>query len=261
MARKLVLAVLLSSILCGCANVTKQVKQPGGQDGRTSPSAGKTLKVAVLTGGHGFERKPFLEMFKSFKDIKYTDIQLKDHSEIFEDISNWDYDVIAMYSMTQNISQKRKDNFKKLLDRGIGLVCLHHNMGSVQSWPEFKKISGGKYYLKPTEENGVQRRGSTYKHDIDMEIKIADKSHPITRGMTDFKIHDEGYKYCGFAKDNHVLLTVDHPESDKTVGWVRKYAKANVCGIQLGHDGKAYANPNYRKLVLRAIQWSAGRLK
>jgi len=218
------------------------------------------LKVAVLTGGHGFEHDSFFTLFKGYDDIEYVEVQLKDHSEIFEDISDWDYDVIVMYSMTQNISQKRKDNFKKLLNRGIGLVALHHNMGSFQSWPEFKKIIGGKYYLKPTEEDGVERRGSTYKHDMDINVHIADTSHPITRGMSDFQIHDETYNYCGFEKDNHLLLTTDHPDKNKSIAWVRRYGKAKVCGIQLGHDSAAYKNPNYRKLVARAIRWSAGRL-
>jgi len=225
------------------------------------PRSAGPIKVAVLTGGHGFQREPFFEMFKSFEGIEYTEVQLKDHSEIFEDISNWDYDVIAMYNMTQNISKKRQENFKKLLDRGIGLVVMHHNMGAFQAWSEFKKISGGRYYLKPTEQNGKKIRGSTYKHDIDMLIKVADKTHPITRGLADFEIHDEGYKYCGFEKDNHVLLTTDHADSDETICWVRKYGRANVCGIQLGHDARAYGNASYRKLLLRAIQWSAGRLK
>jgi len=224
------------------------------------PRSTGPLNVAVLTGGHGFQQEPFFEMFKSFKGIKHTEVQLKDHSEIFEDISDWDYDVVVMYNMTQNISQKRQDNFKKLLDRGIGFVALHHNMGAFQKWGEFKKISGGKYYLKPTKEGEVERRGSTYKHDIDMEIKIADRSHPITRGLKDFVIHDEGYKYCGFEKDNHVLLTTEHAASDKTLAWARRYGKARVCGIMLGHDGKAYANPNFRKLLSQAIQWSVGRL-
>ncbi|MBA7621117.1 hypothetical protein ES703_28474 [subsurface metagenome] len=214
------------------------------------------IRIAVVTGGHGFEHDPFFTLFKGYDDIEYVEVQLKDHSEIFEDISDWDYDVIVMYSMTQNISKKRKDNFKKLLNRGIGLVALHHNLGSFQSWPEFKKIIGAKYYLKPTEE----RRGSTFKHDIDMNVRIADTSHPITRGMSDFKIHDEGYKYCDFEMNNRVLLTTKHPDSDKTIGWVRRYGKAKVCTIQLGHDNAAYANPNFRQLIARSIRWTAGRL-
>ena len=237
-----VVLLLVAGYVCSCGEFADLGRGPG-----------EKIKVVVVTGGHAFERKPFFTLFEGYDDIGYVEAQLKDHSEIFEDISDWDYDVIVMYSMTQNISKKRKDNFKKLLNRGIGLVALHHNLGSFQSWPEFKKIIGAKYYLKPTEE----RRGSTFKHDIDMNVRIADTSHSITRGMSDFKIHDEGYKYCDFEMNNRVLLTTGHPDSDRTIGWVRRYGKAKVCTIQLGHDAAAYKNINYRQLVAQAIRWCA----
>jgi type 1 glutamine amidotransferase len=225
------------------------------------PGSAKKIRAVVLTGGHDFEHDPFFELFKGYSDIDYVEAVQKDHSEIFEDISDWDYDVIVLYNMTQNISTRRKSNFLKLLDRGVGVVALHHNMGSFGDWPEYRKIIGTKYYLKPTEEAGVKREGSTYKHDVDMNVRIADTGHPITRNMSDFTIHDEAYKKCGFEKDNHVLLTTDHPDSDETIGWVRKYSKAGVCTIQLGHDSKAYANENYRKLIARAVRWATGRLE
>jgi type 1 glutamine amidotransferase len=218
------------------------------------------LKVAVLTGGHGFEHDSFFTLFKGYDDIEYVEVQLKDHSEIFEDISKWDYDVIVLYNMTQEMSPQRQKNFIKLLNQGVGLVALHHTMGAFQAWPEYRKIIGAKYYLKPIEENGVERRASTYKHDVDINVHIVDTSHPITRGMSDFQIHDETYNYCGFEKDNHVLLTTDHPENNKSIAWVRRYGKARVCGIQLGHDSAAYANPNFRQLIIRSIRWTAGRL-
>jgi len=214
------------------------------------------VKVVVLTGGHGFEHDPFFEVFDAMEDVEYTEFVLKDHSEIFEDISDWDYDVIALYNMTQKISPKRRENIVKLLNDGVGFVAMHHNMGSHQEWPEYRKIIGARYYLKGQSDQA----GSTYKHDIDMKIAIADKKHPITRGMSDFEIHDESYKSCGFEEDNHVLLTTDHPTSDETIMWTRKYGKARVCTIQLGHDSKAYANPNYRMLMDRAVRWCAGRL-
>ncbi len=215
------------------------------------------IRIAVVTGGHSFEHDPFFTLFKGYDDIEYIEVQLKDHSEIFEDISDWDYDVIVLYNMTQEISPKRQKNFVKLLKKqGVGLVALHHMLGAFQTWPEYRKITGGKYFLKATEEN----RASTYKHDIDMNVHIEDTSHPIMRGMSDFKIHDEGYKYCDFEKNNHVLFTTNHPDCDKTIGWVRRYGRARVCGIMLGHDAAAYRNPNYRRLVAQAIRWCAGRL-
>jgi len=217
----------------------------------------ETIKAVVVTGGHNFEHDPFFSLFEGHDDIEYVEAQQKDHSEIFEDISGWDYDVIVLYNMTQNISPKRQENVISLLKQGVGLVALHHSIGSFQQWDEYRKIIGSKYYLKAT----GQTAASTYKHDVDFTVHIADAGHPITRGISDFSVHDEVYKNCGFEKDSHVLLTTDHPESDKQIGWVRRYGKARVCGIQLGHDNAAYKNPNYRKLIAGAIRWSAGKLK
>jgi type 1 glutamine amidotransferase len=218
------------------------------------------LKVVVVTGGHAFEREPFFEMMDSIEEITYTEAVQKDHSELFEDISNWKYDVIVFYSMTQEISEKRKKNFLKLLNQGVGVVALHHTMCSFQQWPEFKKIIGTKYYTKDIIEDGVMCKAGSYEHDIDMAIRVRDKLHPITEGMSDFPIHDEGYKNCWFDQGNYVLLTTDHASSDETVGWVRRYGKSKICTIQLGHDSQAYENRNYRRLVKRAILWTAGRL-
>ena len=218
------------------------------------------LKVVIVTGGHGFEHDPFFEMFSGMKTIQHVEAAQKDHSELFEDISGWDYDVIVFYNMTQNISPKRQRNFVKLLSRGVGVVALHHTMGAYQEWPEFKNIIGTKYYLKETVEDGVTHAKGTFKHDLDMRVHVVNTNHPITRGMRDFTIHDETYKNCWFDDGTQVLLTTDHPTSDETIGWVKTFRKAKVCTIQLGHDSKAYANSNYAQLVERAILWTAGKL-
>ena len=226
------------------------------------PSSGTSrdkvkIKAIVVTGGHAFEHDPFFAVYDELKDVEYTEFVLKDDSEIFEDISGWDYDVIVLYNMTQKISEKRRENFVKLLNDGVGLLAMHHNMCSYQEWPEYRKIIGTRYYLKAEGDQPA----CVYQHDIDFKVAIADRKHPITKGMSDFEIHDETYKNCGFEDDNHVLLTTDHPTSDKTLMWTRKYGKARVCTLQLGHDSKAYENPNYRQLISRSIEWCAGRLK
>lgn len=218
------------------------------------------VKVAVVTGGHAFEHEPFFEMFDGMKTVDYVEAVQKDHSELFENISDWDYDVIVFYNMTQNISPKRRRNFVKLLGRGVGVVALHHTLGAYQEWPEFKRIIGAKYYLKDTVEDGITHGKGSFKHDLDISVRVTIGNHPITRGMRDFTIHDETYKNCWFDEKNQVLLTTDHATSDETIGWVRRFRKAKVCTIQLGHDSKAYANHNYAQLVERAILWTAGKL-
>jgi len=241
----LVVAGFLCSC-CECHRSAKDLSQPG-----------ENLKVLVVTGGHAFERKPFFTLFNGYDDIEYVEAQLKDHSEIFEDITGWDYDVIVFFNMTQKISPKRQENFKKLVKDGVGVVALHHCMGSYQEWPEYVKIIGGRYNLKASEQGGVKREASTYEHDADFTVHIEDTKHPITRGLSDFQVHDETYKKCSFEKDNHLLLTTNHPDSDNEIGWVRNYGKGKVCFIMVGHGPSVYAHPTYRQLVARSIRWSA----
>ncbi len=216
------------------------------------------IKAVVVTGGHGFEES-FWDVFKGHDDIKAVNFDLKDGSEIFEDISDWDYDVIVLYNFAQKMTDKRLQNFKKLLDDGVGLFMNHHAMGAWNDCDEYRKIIGTKFFLKPGNTEGKEFATSIYKHDVDMKVKVVDKEHMLTRDMKDFVIHDETYGKCWMAGDNHVLLTTDDPTSNKEIAWVRAYGKARVCGLQLGHDGKAYANANYRRLIAMGIRWCAGR--
>jgi type 1 glutamine amidotransferase len=221
--------------------------------------AKKPLNVVVITGGHAFEHDAFFKIFGGIKEIHYTEAFQKDDSELFENIDGWNYDVMVFYNMGQKISPKRRRNLLALLDRGVGVVVLHHTLCAYQDWPEFKEITGGKYYLKDTTVGGVVQKAGVYQHGLDIKVHIADRNHPITQGMSDYTIHDEAYKNCWFAKDNHVLLTTNHPVSDKTIAWVRQYHNSRVFTIQSGHDSNAYENPNYQLLIKRAILWTAAR--
>jgi len=218
------------------------------------------IKIAVVTGGHGFEKEPFLEMFSAYDDIEYVHLHQEDESEIFENIDNWPYDVIVLYNMSHKISEKRQANFLRLLNNGVGVVSLHHSVAAFKDWPEYRKIIGAKYYLEDTVEDGVFHRKCKYKHDVNIPLHIVDKTHPITRGMSDFVVLDETYKGSDFEPDNQVLITTDEPTSDRTICWVRNYKNSRICYIQLGHDKVSYADQNYRKLVQRAVQWCSKRL-
>ena len=241
----LVTAVAVALICFGCLHSSVEPQ-------------GEAIKVAVVTGGHAFDEGPFLSLFEGYPGIEYVHVPQKDHSELFEDISGWPYDVIALYNMTQDISEKRRENFVQLLDQGVGLVVLHHTIAAFQDWPEFEEIIGARYVLEETATGGVTRAKSGYQHDVDFTIHVEDSDHPVTRGLSDFRVHDEVYNNWYMAAGNRVLLTTDHPASDKAVCWVRKFRKANVCYIQMGHGTSIFADESYRRLVVQAIRWTAG---
>lgn len=219
----------------------------------------QSISVVVVTGGHGYEKQPFVQIFEEMEGLQCHQVELKDDSELFEDISNWNYDVIVFYNMTQTISPKRRENFLALLNRGVGVVALHHSLVSFPDWPEYKKIIGAKYYEKEMLEDGIVHPASTYRHDVQMAVTIADKTHPVTAGVVNFTILDETYKGYSVESDNHILLTTDEPTSQREIAWVRQYRQARICGIQLGHGPDAYHHPAYRRLLYQAIQWTAGQ--
>lgn len=217
----------------------------------------EAISVLVVTGGHSFDSEPFARMFDQMPRIQWKPFQLNDDSEVFDDLSDWDYDVIVLYNMTQRISAERQANFLTLLDRGVGVVALHHSLINFQDWPEYKKIIGARYYLKETQEAGTTWPAGTYKHDVQIPVSIADRSHPVTAGLGDFTILDETYKGYSLEPDNHILLTTSELSSQTQIAWTRLYRQSRICTIQLGHGADAYNNPSYRKLLTQAIQWAA----
>ena len=156
--------------------------------------AQRKIKAVVLTGGHGYDKKAFPKPFEGHADIacEFTAPQ-KGKPGLFADVDKWAYDTIVLYNFRQKLSKAEQANFLKLLDRGVGLFILHHALAAYPDWKEYEKILGARYYLKPTEVNGVKHPRSIWKHDVDMKIHVADAGHAITKGMKDFVIHDETY--------------------------------------------------------------------
>ena len=205
----------------GTDNDAANINHPGPIRIKDVSQRDEKIKVVVLTGGHGFKQEPFFASLDGYDDIEYVHAPQAGDSEIFEYISDWDYDVILLYSMKQEISPKRQRNFIQLLENGVGLMILHHAVAEFPDWPEYRKILGAKYYLQETEENGKVYQRSKAKHGVTMKINLTDQQHPITGGMSGFRILDETYKGHTFEEDNQILLTTNNPGNEKPICWVR----------------------------------------
>jgi type 1 glutamine amidotransferase len=92
-----------------------------------------------------------------------------------------------------------------------------------------------------------------------MPIKVEDKKHPVTQGLPDFEILDEIYMDVEILPEVKPLLSTTHPKSMRYVAWVNRYENSDVLYIQLGHGETGLSNPNFRKLLTQAIEWSAVR--
>lgn len=218
----------------------------------------KPLNVVILVGGHGYDESGFETLWKGLDGLAAQVWQGAPYTA-FDDISRFPYDVIVMYNLSSGMTETQKQNFLALLERGVGLVVWHHALANCQDWPEFEKIAGGKFWMAAGERHGVQVPRSGTGFGI-VKMHIEDPQHPITKGLADFEIEDEPYNTQTFWDGIHVLVTGDHPRSDKPIAWVNRYGKGRVFSYQSGHDAKAWKNPAFQHLLQRGIQWVAGRL-
>jgi type 1 glutamine amidotransferase len=213
------------------------------------------ISLLVVTGGHAYDTVEFIEMFENLPGISFESVEKPEAWKMLS--SGYVYDAIAFYDMWQEISEDEKKIFLNEFERGTGMVFLHHSLVSHQEWPEYIQLVGGKYNQPESTSDTSQL--SHYKHDILIKVSVLDKSHPVTSGMADFEILDEGYSNTIQLPGIHHLLETSHPDSDRYIGWTHYYNNSKVVYLMGGHNKHAYENPSFRKLLSNAIRWTASR--
>jgi hypothetical protein len=219
----------------------------------------RDVRILLTTGGHDFQEDPFFELFDKLPGVEYTHVKLPDSAHLLKPGLEEACDVIVMYDMVESITEDERRSFVRLLQKGIGIVSIHHNLGAHRDWPEFTRIIGGKYIFAPQVIDGKKYPPSTFAHDQDIPVQVNDRDHPILKGITDFQIHDETYQGYYTSPDVRVLLTTEHPKSDRALAWASRYGNSRVIYLLLGHDAQAWNHPTYPKLLLNAILWAADR--
>jgi hypothetical protein len=199
-------------------------------------------------------------MFADNPEIAFTAAaHSKTNASVYDRDDLLSYDVVVLYDMAQNITDGQKAKFLSLFDKGVGLVVLHHALGSYQKWPDYEQIIGGRYQEPDPNQGGKVTEAVGWQHDVDIPVVIVATNHPVTAGVGDFMIFDEIYWGFRVGKDVTPLITTTHPKSGKPLAWTRTQGKSRVMFLQLGHGKEAFENGNYRRLLAQGIRWSAGR--
>jgi len=228
-----------------------------GESSATASSTPQRLRLLIVTGGHEFEASAFFKMFDEMNGVQWTHAIFGQDAEKKLTLENsGTYDVAVFYDMHQSHEPHYRE-WLAVLGRGKPAVFLHHALGSYVKWDRYGEIIGGRANFG---RDVVKWAPNTkFEHDVNFRVHIADKNHPITKGLEDFEILDETYEHFAVNPGVHVLLTTDHPTSGEVIGWTHQYKKSPIVYLQLGHGPSAYNNRNFRTLLARSIQWvSAG---
>lgn len=166
------------------------------------------------------------------------------------------------------------DFVQGLVDKGVGIVCLHYGVEvpAGASGDKFLQWIGG-YFEMNWSVN------PTWEADF-----VSLPKHPITRGVSPFKIYDEWYYHMRFPADmagvTPILTampgkdTLSRPDGTHSgnpavraaiaagepqhVAWaVERKDGGRGFGFTGGHYHRNWQNDSFRTLVLNAIAWTA----
>lgn len=221
--------------------------------------AAEPLRILLITGGHEYETNAFQAMFQADPGIRVISVTHPNAQAWFAPEHAQDYDVLVSYDMWQDITDEAKANLLSRVREGKGFLAMHHCLASYSDWDDYARLIGGKYHLAPWRQDGRDRPGSVYQHDVEFRVRVSLPDHPVTRGVKDFTIHDETYGGFEVKADVTPLLETEEPTSGPVLAWTRQEQKGRVVYLQLGHDHLAYENPAFRRIVAQAIRYVANR--
>jgi cytochrome c len=164
------------------------------------------------------------------------------------------YKAVIFLSTTGDVlNNAQQGAFENYIAAGGGFVGIHSAADTEYDWPFYGNLVGAYFKRHPAIQKAT--------------IKVADKNHPATKHLPDrWTRTDEWYDYRSNPRGNvHVLATLDETSytggtmgSDHPITWCQDYAGGRSFYTGLGHTKESYGEPAFQKLILGAIQWSAG---
>lgn len=238
-------------------------REGGKGDGPMAPTApvswepGKT-RVLVIGGGssHNFASFFGTTDVATLKAAGFTVHYTEDRDQAAAELAGADVAIISVNRKFFDTAAYRKA-LMAFAAAGKGIVMLHPGTWyGYAGWPELNaKIVGG------------GARGHDKIHPFDV-LKV--KDHPVMAGVPEkFTVEDELY-YINAEPDKipagtaKITVLAETSPSDKFQKphpsvWVTEHPKARIVGIALGHDQRVHDLEPFRKLLVNAAAWSAGR--
>lgn len=214
---------------------------------------GKGVKALLVGGGsaHDFHRFFNLADVATLKAAGVSANYTENPDDTVRELKHVDVAVLSVNRGEWATPAVRKALFD-FAAAGKGIVLVHAGIWyNFKDWPEYNAQLVG---------------GGSRGHDKLGEFKVnVVKDHPITKGVTkSFAITDELYYMTADPAGAPIEVLAETSNSVKfgkpfPSVFVVKHPKARIAAIALGHDALAHDLPEYQKLLLNAVKWTAGR--
>jgi type 1 glutamine amidotransferase len=210
-------------------------------------------EVLLITGGHAYDTTEFFEMFHSLEGISFDSVSYPNALEMLSSTKVGKYDLLLFYDYMPDLPLADSLIFQNLTMLGMPMIFMHHALCSFQRWEGYQQMVGGKYVMPGYHPDSSLYSG--YAHDLDLNIEVLDPNHPVTRGISEFVIHDEGYYNIQINPDVKPLLGTSHPNCSPVMAWENQANNSNCIYLMFGHDKQAYTHVSLKLLLQNSIQY------
>lgn len=213
------------------------------------------MKHALMTWGgwEGHEPKQSVDVFAPILQARGFEVEVVNTLDVYLDQDKMQS--LSLIVPVWTMSTITRDQEKGLLDAvrsGVGIAGWHGGMGdSFRNNTEYQWMVGGQWVAHPD-------------NITDYEVTIIDHEDPITKGISDFKMHSEQY-YMHVDPSNHVLATTtfNSPVAPwvngcvMPVAWKRMWGSGRVFYSSLAHVAKDFDVPEAREIQVRGMLWAS----
>lgn len=202
------------------------------------------------------EPKEVAEVFRRMLAADGFAVEVSDTLDAFCDPQKLiDPDLIVPIWTMGTITPQQLDPVCNAVRNGVGIAGCHGGMcDSFRDATEWHFMTGGQWVAHPGNDT------------VRYAVRITDKSHPITQGISDFEVRSEQY-YMHIDPANKVLATTRFPTAegphvpngpvDMPVLWTKMYGKGRVFYSSIGHTAATVAAEPHLTLLRRGCQWAA----
>jgi type 1 glutamine amidotransferase len=238
MSRGIVLTtVLCLTVSCGESTATAPVH--------------KRFRALVFTKTTGFRHTSIDEGARAIRTLGRThrfSVDTTADPRRFTRANLARYDVVVFMSTTGTpiARRSRQRAFEAYIAKGGGFVGVHAAADTRGKWPWYERLLGARF---KNHDAGTPTR----------TVTVEDTSSAATRGLpANWTRADEWYRFRTDPRPRvHVLVSLDR----RPLAWCHDYDGGRAVYTAMGHTEASFAEPEYLRHLLGAIEMAAGRAR
>ena len=219
-----------------------------------NPPPQQKKKVLMVWGGDMHEPRQCVEVLAPLLAAEGFEVEISPTLDPYVDSEKMKSLSLIVQSITLGkITSQQERGLLEAVRSGVGMAGWHGGLAdSFRGNTGYEFMVGGIWVAHP---------GNVFDYDVN----ITNRTDPITKGLTDFRMRSEQY-YLLVDPNSEVLATTTFPgkpdapwtkDTVMPVVWKKMYGKGRIFYFSVGHSAADFSVPQAREIMKRGMLWAA----